>query len=111
GPRQLRDDSQVRSGCGGIRFGTDGEALARIDPSRNSGRHRRRAWDDGRDPRRSVVAGIRPLFVPILAGALAALGTACGPKRVAATPARPGKALVALLPDAETGTTGRALVS
>jgi outer membrane protein OmpA-like peptidoglycan-associated protein len=54
---------------------------------------------------------MRPLFVPILAGALAALGTACGPKRVATTPARPGQALVALLPDAETGTTGRALVS
>jgi outer membrane protein OmpA-like peptidoglycan-associated protein len=56
---------------------------------------------------------MRPRFLPIVAGALgalAALGTACGPKRIAG-PSRPGKALVALLPDADTGKTGRALVS
>jgi len=56
------------------------------------------------------MASRRPLLLPILAGALAALGTACGPKHVAG-PARPGQALVALLPDSDTGATGRALVS
>ena len=50
---------------------------------------------------------LRPLSVSILAGALAA----CGPKPVATTPTRPGQALVALLPDADTGRTGRAVVS
>jgi outer membrane protein OmpA-like peptidoglycan-associated protein len=51
---------------------------------------------------------MRPLFLPILAGALLA---ACGPKPVVTAPARPGQALVALLPDADTGMTGRAIVS
>ena len=38
------------------------------------------------------------------------LGTACGPKRIA-VPLRPGQAAVVLLPDADTGVTGRAVVS
>ena len=50
---------------------------------------------------------MRPLVVPIVVGALA---IACGPKRVAG-PTRPAKALVALLPDSDTGVTGRAVVS
>lgn len=56
------------------------------------------------------MANVRPRFLPILAGALGVLGTACGPKHIAA-PARPAQALVALLPDPDTGATGRALVS
>ena len=53
------------------------------------------------------MARVRPLFFPILAGALV---IACGPKHIAG-PTRPGKALVALLPDSDTGATGRAIVS
>jgi outer membrane protein OmpA-like peptidoglycan-associated protein len=53
------------------------------------------------------MAGMRPLCCSILAGALTA---ACGPKHIAG-PTRPGRALVALLPDSDTGATGRALVS
>ena len=51
---------------------------------------------------------MRPFLGPILAGALV---TACSPKPVVTTPVRPAQALVALLPDADTGKTGRALVS
>jgi outer membrane protein OmpA-like peptidoglycan-associated protein len=51
---------------------------------------------------------MRSSLVPILAGALVA---ACGPKPVVTTPARPALALVTLLPDADTGKTGRAVVS
>ena len=49
----------------------------------------------------------RRLLVPSLAGALIA---GCGAKHVAG-PTHPGQALVALLPDSETGKTGRAIVS
>jgi outer membrane protein OmpA-like peptidoglycan-associated protein len=51
---------------------------------------------------------IRSSVVSVLAGVLLA---ACGAKPVATTPARPAQALVALLPDADTGKTGRALVT
>jgi len=51
---------------------------------------------------------MRPLFLSMLAGALLA---ACGPKPVVTAPVRPAQALVALLPDADTGKTGRAIVS
>jgi len=51
---------------------------------------------------------VRASFVPIVAGALMA---ACGPKRVATTPPHPAQAMVALLPDADTGRTGRAIVT
>jgi outer membrane protein OmpA-like peptidoglycan-associated protein len=51
---------------------------------------------------------MRSSVVPVLAGVLLA---ACGAKPVATTPARPAQALVALLPDADTGKTGRALVT
>lgn len=51
----------------------------------------------------------RPVVLVPLALA-AALGAACGPRRVSA-PARPAQALVVLLPDADTGRTGRASVS
>ena len=51
---------------------------------------------------------MRSFVLPILAGVLPA---ACGVKPVATTPAPPAQALVALLPDADTGTVGRALVS
>jgi outer membrane protein OmpA-like peptidoglycan-associated protein len=50
----------------------------------------------------------RSFVVPVLAGVLL---PACGAKPVAPTPARPAQALVALLPDADTGKTGRALVT
>lgn len=53
------------------------------------------------------MATVRPLLLSILAGALTA---GCGPKHVAGPP-RPGEALVSLLPDSETGVTGRAVVS
>jgi len=53
------------------------------------------------------MASARPLLLSILAGALA---TGCGPKHVAG-PGRPGQAMVVLLPDAETGITGRVVVS
>jgi outer membrane protein OmpA-like peptidoglycan-associated protein len=49
----------------------------------------------------------RGLLLSILAGALA---TGCGPKHVAGA-GRPGQAVVVLLPDAETGITGRIVVS
>ena len=51
----------------------------------------------------------RPLAV-ILATLAAALAIACGPKHISA-PTRPGQALIALLPDSDTGSTGRAGVS
>jgi outer membrane protein OmpA-like peptidoglycan-associated protein len=53
------------------------------------------------------MASARPLLLSILAGALA---TGCGPKQVAG-PGRPAQAMVVLLPDAETGVTGRVVVS
>jgi outer membrane protein OmpA-like peptidoglycan-associated protein len=53
------------------------------------------------------MASTRPLVLGILAGALA---TGCGPRHVAG-PGRPGRAMVVLLPDAETGVTGRIVVS
>ncbi|PYR92672.1 MAG: hypothetical protein DMF84_12075 [Acidobacteria bacterium] len=53
------------------------------------------------------MASARPLLLSIVAGTLAA---GCGPKHVAGT-TRPGQAMVALLPDSETGLTGRAVVS
>jgi outer membrane protein OmpA-like peptidoglycan-associated protein len=53
------------------------------------------------------MASARPLLLWILAGTLTA---GCGPKHVAG-PTRPGQALVALLPDSETGLTGRAVVT
>lgn len=40
----------------------------------------------------------------------AALAVACGPKHISSQPARPAQALVVLLPDSETGSTGRARV-
>jgi outer membrane protein OmpA-like peptidoglycan-associated protein len=47
----------------------------------------------------------------IVAAAFVALGLmACGPKPVS-KPTRPGQALIALLPDSDTGSTGRATVS
>jgi peptidoglycan-associated lipoprotein len=49
----------------------------------------------------------RPLVLSIVAGALTA---GCGAAHVAG-PTRPGQTLVALLPDSETGLTGRAVVS
>jgi outer membrane protein OmpA-like peptidoglycan-associated protein len=45
-----------------------------------------------------------------LAPLAAALATACGPKQIE-EPTRPGQALVVLVPDADTGKTGRARVS
>jgi outer membrane protein OmpA-like peptidoglycan-associated protein len=53
------------------------------------------------------MASARPFLLSILAGALVA---GCGPKHVAG-PGRPGQAMVVLLPDAETGVTGRIVVS
>jgi outer membrane protein OmpA-like peptidoglycan-associated protein len=53
------------------------------------------------------MASARPVLLWILAGTLMA---GCGPKHVAG-PTRPGEALVALLPDSDTGLTGRAIVS
>jgi outer membrane protein OmpA-like peptidoglycan-associated protein len=50
----------------------------------------------------------RPLALVLTLGA--ALTTACGPKRIA-EPSRPGETLIVLLPDADTGSTGRAIVS
>ena len=47
------------------------------------------------------------VLVPTLA---AALVSGCGPQRIR-TPARPGEALVVLLPDPDDGTVGRAVVS
>jgi outer membrane protein OmpA-like peptidoglycan-associated protein len=49
----------------------------------------------------------RPLLLSIVAGTLTA---GCGAAHVAG-PSRPGQALVALLPDSETGVTGRVVVS
>jgi outer membrane protein OmpA-like peptidoglycan-associated protein len=46
----------------------------------------------------------------LLAIAAVAIATACGPKRIA-TPIRPGQSLAVLLPDSETGSTGRASVA
>jgi len=46
-------------------------------------------------------------WLPILVAPLAA---ACGPKHISG-PVRPGQALVVLLPDSDTGSTGRAIVS
>src|SRR4029453_15169750 len=74
---------------------------------RDACRHRRRARDQSRDSRRSLMT-TRSFVVPVLAGVLL---PACGAKPVAPTPARPAQALVALLPDADTGKTGRALVT
>jgi len=51
---------------------------------------------------------MRPAALAILAALAGALGVACGPKRVAATPVTTGETLVVLLPDSDTGTTGRA---
>jgi outer membrane protein OmpA-like peptidoglycan-associated protein len=51
----------------------------------------------------------RPLAVPFVTLG-AALAIACGPKQIAA-PTRPGQTLIVLLPDADTGSTGRATVS
>lgn len=55
------------------------------------------------------MTGSRPLvaFLPPLAAAMA---IACGPKHISG-PTRPGQALIVLLADADTGSTGRALVS
>lgn len=47
-------------------------------------------------------------ILAVLAGTLTA---GCGPKRVASAPGRSGQATVVLLPDPETGVTGRAHVS
>ena len=46
-------------------------------------------------------------WLPIL---IAPLAAACGPKHISG-PVRPGQALVVLLPDSDTGSTGRAIVS
>jgi outer membrane protein OmpA-like peptidoglycan-associated protein len=43
--------------------------------------------------------------------ALLALSVACGPKRIAVPSSRPGQDLIVLLPDSESGVTGRARVS
>jgi outer membrane protein OmpA-like peptidoglycan-associated protein len=53
--------------------------------------------------------GARPIVI-VLATLAAALGMACGAKRIAG-PSRPGQDLIVLLPDSESGTTGRARVS
>ena len=50
----------------------------------------------------------RPLAVVIVAGSVAA---ACAGRRVTTPPVAPKPALIVLLPDSETGTTGRARVS
>lgn len=55
-----------------------------------------------------MMASARLLLVPIVGGALMA---GCGPSKPVVAPARPGQALVALLPDSESGLTGRAIVS
>lgn len=52
--------------------------------------------------------GGRP--VAIVAPLAAALAMACGPKRIS-EPTSPGQTLIALVPDADTGTTGKARVS
>jgi outer membrane protein OmpA-like peptidoglycan-associated protein len=51
----------------------------------------------------------RPIVI-VLATLAAALVVACGAKRIAG-PSRPGQDLIVLLPDSESGTTGRARVS
>jgi outer membrane protein OmpA-like peptidoglycan-associated protein len=51
----------------------------------------------------------RPIVV-VAAALVAMLGAACGPKRVSGA-SRPAQALVVLLPDADTGRTGRAGVT
>jgi hypothetical protein len=51
----------------------------------------------------------RPIVI-VLATLAAALMMACGAKRVAG-PSRPGQDLIVLLPDSESGSTGRARVS
>jgi peptidoglycan-associated lipoprotein len=52
----------------------------------------------------------RARLVSVFAGTLAAaLAGACGPKSISG-PARPGQTLIVLLPDVETGATGRASV-
>jgi outer membrane protein OmpA-like peptidoglycan-associated protein len=55
------------------------------------------------------MTGTRPLA--ILATLAATLGIACGPKHIAPPPAPTAHALVVLLQDSETRTTGRALVT
>jgi len=55
------------------------------------------------------MTGTRPLA--ILATLAATLGIACGPKHIAPPPAPGAHALVVLLQDSETRTTGRALVT
>ncbi len=49
--------------------------------------------------------------VATLAALAGALGVACGPKQVSTTPGQMAEVLVVLLPDSDTGTTGRAVVS
>src|SRR5712691_11076007 len=51
----------------------------------------------------------RPIAVP-LATLAAMLTLACGPKHVSSGPTRPGQALIVLLPDSDTGSTGSARV-
>jgi outer membrane protein OmpA-like peptidoglycan-associated protein len=53
------------------------------------------------------MANARPFLLAVLTGTLV---TGCGPTNVAG-PVHPGQAIVVLLPDAETGVTGRIVVS
>jgi outer membrane protein OmpA-like peptidoglycan-associated protein len=55
------------------------------------------------------MTGARPIVI-VLATLAAALVAACGAKRIAG-PSRPGQDLIVLLPDSESGSTGRARVS
>src|SRR5262245_32916867 len=99
--------AELRPRRGRVRVRPHGQARARCHPSRDPRRHRRRTGHDRRSSRRSVKSRVLLLALAAIAAA------ACGPKRVAPSAPAPTAppTLIALLPDPETGVTGRAIVT
>src|SRR5439155_10092174 len=106
--RRPRFGAQVRARGGRVRLRPHRQAGARLHPSRNTGGHCRRARHEPGDPGPAAMISARPIAV-VFATLAVPLTIACGPKHIAA-PTHPGEALIVLLADSDTGSTGRASV-